>query len=208
MFWFFVTSRSRDSVRGKRETSRSANTRREPRTRNVLVNGRLPPSAAESVLRVQSTLATNGVSTRVRRTLRRASRTTLHSGARTAREICQDHSRDYSGPHAGVRRNGTATAAHPTFRGRKDLSFNGLRDFRRRFRPARARASGDERARHPPGARFARIAYSPVRRSRVQRGPGRLAPRARRATPDRRSHMPRAVNHLERVQRASRSPRV
>ena len=154
------------------------------------MNGRLPPSAAESVLRIRSTLATNGVSTRVRRTLRRASRTTLHSGARTAREICQDHSRDYSGPHAGVRRNGTATAAHPTFRGRKDLSFNGLRDFRRRFRPARARASGDERARHPPGARFARIAYSPVRRSRVPRGPARLAPRARRATPDRRSHMP------------------
>ena len=42
-----------------RETSRSTNTRREPRTRDVLVNGRLPPSAAESVLRVQSTLATN-----------------------------------------------------------------------------------------------------------------------------------------------------
>ena len=53
VFWFFVTSRSRDSVRGKRETSRSANTSRTAR-RNVLVNGRLPPSAAESVLRVHS----------------------------------------------------------------------------------------------------------------------------------------------------------
>ena len=48
-FWFFVTSRSRDQSVETRETSRSTNTRREPRTRNVLVNGRLPPLAAESV---------------------------------------------------------------------------------------------------------------------------------------------------------------
>ena len=93
--------------------------------------------------------------------------------------------RDYSGP----------TRAFDASRGRgrrrarpeRCSRLTGSTRFPRRFRPARARAR-DERARAPPGARFARIAYSPVRRSRVPRSPARLAPRARRATPDRRSH--------------------
>jgi len=199
----------RDQFEESRETSRSTNTRREPRTRNVLVNGRLPPLAAESVRAYKAHSRQNGVSTRVRRTLRRASRTTLHSGARTARaNLPRSLPRLLRTPRGRSTRRYGHARAHPTFRGRKDRSFNGLREIRRRFRPARARASGDERARHPPGARFARVAYSSVRRPRVPRGPARLAPRARRATPDRRFHMPSAVNHLERFQRASRSPRV
>ena len=119
----------------------------------------------------------------------------MHSGARTARGICQDHSRDYSGPHAGVRRDGTATPARiRLFAAGKIARLTG--SAKSAVGSARrARASGDERARHPPGARFARVAYSPVRRPRVPRGPARLAPRARRATPDRRFHMPSAVNH-------------
>jgi hypothetical protein len=91
--------------------------------------GRLPRRPAESVPH-RNTLGggeRGSLATRVRRTLRRASRTTSSHpprGARTARRFSQHHSRDNSGPHAGVRLDGTPkTRAHPPFRGRERSLF-------------------------------------------------------------------------------------
>jgi hypothetical protein len=148
--------------------------------------GRLPRRPAESVPH-RNTLGggeRGSLAPRVRRTLRRASRTTSsHTprGARTARRFSQHHSRDYSGPHAGVRLDGTLkTRAHPTFRGRERSLFNGMRDFPRRS-SRRARARRELRARGTrAGARFARLrARASV--DRASREVPRVSRRARAA---------------------------
>ena len=171
--------------------------------------GRLPRRPAESVPH-RNTLGggeRGSLATRVRRTLRRASRTTSSHpprGAHKARRFSQHHSRDYSGPHAGVRRDGTATPARiRLFAAGKIARLTGSA-ISAVVSARRARAHRETNAR---GTRRALVSRGSRTRSSVDRA-SRAVPRvSRRArTPDRRFHMPSAVNHLERFNEFREAP--
>ena len=110
--------------------------------------------------RIQTRSARGSLATRVRRTLRRAARTTSSQttrGARTARRFRQHYSRAYSGPHAGVRLDGTARPARiRLFEAGKDRCLTGWDFPRRSSRRARARREASARGTRA-GARFARL---------------------------------------------------
>jgi hypothetical protein len=132
--------------------------------------GRLPRRPAESVPH-RNTLGggeRGSLATRVRRTLRRASRTTSSHpprGARTARRFSQHHSRDNSGPHAGVRLDGTPkTRAHLTGCGIFPVGPRGAR-----ARVASSARAAPARARDSRGCVLARPSIARPPRSRASR---------------------------------------